>query len=60
MVYLSLKKQKKVLQWIQVGTSISMLKLVLAIEVQEVRSNRSFKRNFLDYKSNYHVSGKTL
>ena len=49
-----------VLQWIQVGTSILMLKLVLSIEVQEVRSNCCFKRNFLDYKSNYHVSGKNF
>ena len=37
-----------------------MLKLVLSIEVQEVRSNCCFKRNFLDYKSNYHVSGKNF
>ena len=42
------------------GSSILMLKLVLRIEVQEVRSNGSFKRNFLDYKSNYHVSGKNF
>ena len=42
------------------GSSILMLKLVLRIEVQEVRSNCSFKRNFLDYKSNYHVSGKNF